>query len=237
MTPTPRATAETATARTPRPSHIADAAESPYVREHGYAERYRDERFTRASGPRTHHREAAAIALLLRAAGPRPGAWLDVPAGAGRLSDLLPQPVVQVDRDPRMLRAAPTRAGRARVCASALRLPFADGAFAGVLCMRLLQHLAQPGERAQVLAELARVSRGPVVFSYFERGSLQHWRRALRRALGKTRSGRMSVSWRVLREDLAAAGLQPLRRLPLRRWVSDQVLVLAAAIGRTPRVG
>jgi len=204
---------------------------SVYRREPGYAVRYRDRRFRTGHGPATHRRELAAIAALLRRAGVGNGPWLDVPSGAGRLSDACPQPVVQVDRDLAMLRACAPQPGRFQVRACATHLPFADGAFAGVLCLRLLQHLAPAAERIRVLAELARVSRGPVLFSYFDALSLQHWRRQLRRAFGKPRSGRSSVRWPELRQQLESAGLRPIARRPLRRWVSEQTLVLAVRIG------
>lgn len=170
------------------------------------------------------------IGALLARADTMSGPWLDVPAGAGRLSDACPQPVVQVDRDLVMLRACQARPERPRVCASALHLPFADGSFAGVLCLRLLQHIAPANERTRVLAELARVSRGPVLFSYFDAATLQHWRRKLRRALGKTHSGRCAVRWPTLRAELAAVGLRPLVRRPLQRFVSEQTLVLASRV-------
>lgn len=198
----------------------------PYRREVGYAERYRDARFASGSGPRTHAREVAALRRLLAEAA-APGCWLDVPSGAGRLSPLLGDQVMQVDRDYAMLRACPRATGHRRACASALHLPFADASFAGVLCMRLLQHLPDAATRQRTFAELARVSRGPVLFSYFEARSVTAWRRQLRRALGKHRSGRHAVAWATLRSDLAAAGLRPVRRLPLLRWLSEQTLVLA----------
>lgn len=209
----------------------APARETPYVREPGYAERYRDKRFTTGTGGRTHRRELDLIRRLLAARGAGAGPWLDVPAGAGRLSDICPQPVVQVDRDRLMLLACPPRAERRRVCATALHLPFADRTFAGVLCLRLVHHIADRDERIRLLAELARVTQGPVLFSYFEARSLQHWRRQLARALGKTRSGRCALGWRALRRDLAAAGLAPVVRAPLRRWISEQTLVLATRRG------
>lgn len=208
----------------------AEVEETPYRREPGYALRYRDRRFAAGSGPTTHRRESAALAMLLRDCPPDAGPWLDVPSGAGRLTPLLPGRVVQVDRDAAMLRACPADAARARACASALHLPFADRSFAGVLCMRLLQHLPTQGERERVLGELARVSRGPVLFSYFEACSLPALRRRVRRSFGKTRSGRSAVAWRELRASLAAAGLRPVRRIPLLRWLSEQTLVLATRL-------
>lgn len=183
-----------------------------YVREPGYAERYRDRRFTEGSGPRTHRRELAALVELLHGRPIITGPWLDVPCGAGRFSDVLPQPVVQVDRDRAMLLACPPRNGRPRACASAARLPFADATFSGVLCLRLFQHLGGPGERARVLAELARVTRGLVLFSYFEAWSAQHLRRVVRGRLGRRPSGRSAVPWSTV------------------RFFSEQTLVLAERV-------
>lgn len=199
-------------------------AETPYEREVGYAERYRDHRFQSGHGPHTDRRERAALRALLRLADCSPGPWLDAPSGAGRLSDELPGPVVQLDRDPRMLQAAgPTRQ---RACGSVHALPFADGVFAGVLCHRLLQHIPTAVERVDILRELARVCRGPIVVSFFDARSLQHARRVLRRAFGKPRSGRAAVSRSTFLRELRAAGLQPLAVRALRRFVAEQTLVL-----------
>jgi SAM-dependent methyltransferase len=202
----------------------AGARENTYVRAPGYAARYRDLRFARASGPRTHAREMAAIAHCLAAAGDLHGPWLDMPCGTGRASGLLPQPVVQVDRDLAMLRAIEGPAA-SRVCASGLRLPFADATFHGVLCLRLLQHLPLDARRT-VLAELARVARSYVLFSYFDARTVQHWRRVVRRALGKTRSGRVAVAWPQLRAELTELRLRVLARRALLPWLSEQTLVL-----------
>lgn len=200
-------------------------AETPYEREPGYASRYRDRRFREGTGAATHRRECRAIARLLQCATVPPGVWLDVPSGTGRLTHLLPAPAVRVDRDLSMLQAADDRLPR--VQASASRLPFRDRAFAGVLCMRLLQHVPPRDERRAILRELARVSAGPVLVSFFDAASLQHLRRRLRVALGGRRSARVAVRLRVLREDLAAAGLRIVRVASLRRWFSEQRLLLA----------
>ena len=203
---------------------VRGVTETPYRREPGYAERYRDRRFHAGSGAGTDHRERAALHALLRMATPAPGPWLDAPAGAGRLSAELPGPVVQLDRDFAMLTAAGP--GRPRVCASVHALPFADDAFAGILCHRLLQHIPSAAERQRILRELARCCRGPIVVSFFDACSLQHLRRLLRRCTGKPRSGRSAVSRRAFLRECRAAGLRPLAVHALRRFVAEQSLVL-----------
>lgn len=209
----------------PRPE--APRNETAYVREPGYAQRYRDARFRTGSGPRTDQRERRAIQKLLRGCEPGDGPWLDVPCGAGRLSDLLPGPIVQVDRDPAMVRAVAAR-DTTRICASAHALPFADDTFAGTLCMRLFQHLPGGEERVRVLSELRRVTRGPIVLSFFHAASFQHARRVVSRRLRrKPVSGRSAVTLRRFFAELQRAGLRPVRCAPLLPFLSDQWIVLA----------
>ena len=212
----------------------ADDPETDYEREPGYADRYRDHRFDAGTGTghRTNAREVKAIEDLLElcrgqtSASPQPnGLWLDVPCGAGRLSGLLPGRVVLVDRDENMVRAADEF--RARICASIHRLPFGDDSFDGALCMRLLHHIPSSEERRRILDELRRVTRGPVILSFFHSVSLQNLRRQIGRSLGRRRTGRCAVRWRVLREDLCATGFEVVATRPLARFVSEQWVVLA----------
>jgi hypothetical protein len=201
--------------------------ETPYEREPGYAHRYRDRRFREGSGARTDRRERRALQALLARCEAGPGPWLDAPAGAGRMSAMLPGPAVLVDRAREMLAAAGP--DRPRACASVHALPFGDRAFAGVLCHRLLQHIATPVERIDILRELRRVSAGPVVVSFFDACSLQHLRRLLRRRFGKRRSGRSAVRIGAFLAECREAGLEPVALRPLRRFVAEQVLVLLRA--------
>lgn len=198
--------------------------ETPYLRERGYAERYRDERFRSGSGGATDRRERELLRALLAAVPPGVGPWLDAPCGAGRLTGELPGPCVQVDRDPAMVRACGGDHGR--VCASVHALPFRDGAFAGSVCHRLLQHIPTRVERIAILRELARVTRGPVVVSFFDACSLQHLRRVVRRGLGRRRSGRCAVGRRAFLAELREAGLNPVAVRALHRFVAEQTLVL-----------
>ncbi|MEO6595649.1 MAG: class I SAM-dependent methyltransferase [Planctomycetota bacterium] len=198
--------------------------ETPYPREPGYAQRYRDQRFRSGSGEGTDRRERSVLRNLLAAGQPAPGPWLDAPCGAGRMTDELPGPCVQVDRDPNMVRACSN--GHARACASVHALPFADRAFAGVLCHRLLQHIPTRVERIAILRELARVTRGPIVVSFFDACSLQHLRRLLRRCLGKRRSSRTAVTRHAFLAELRDAGLLPVAVRALQRFIAEQTLVL-----------
>lgn len=203
--------------------------ETEYTREPGYAERYRDRRFRTGHGAGTDRRERTALRHLLARARWDAGPWLDVPSGAGRMSSELPGPTVQVDRDPQMVLAC--GGNRLRVCGSVHALPFRDHAFAGALCCRLLQHITTPVERIAILRELARVTRGPIVVSFFDACSLQHLRRQLRRHLGKNRSGRGAVRRGVFLAEVRAAGLRPVAVRALRRFLAEQTFVLCEPAG------
>jgi ubiquinone/menaquinone biosynthesis C-methylase UbiE len=144
--------------------------------------------------------------------------------GAGRLSELLPQPVVLLDRDMAMLETCNSKL--ARVNGRALQLPFADNSFCGALCMRLLQHIPGHQERSAILRELARVTDGPIIVSFFHSLSLQHGRRLLARLLGKPRTGRSAISLGQFARDLQAAGLRQIESRALSPYVSEQRLVL-----------
>jgi len=200
--------------------------ETPYVRAEGYARRYRDQRFTSGTGPRTHRREVAIIRRLISRSGATGGTWLDLPSGAGRLTHLLPGEAWQLDRNPEMLQVCERRSRQ--VCASSLAVPFADGAFDGALCMRLMQHLPTSAERVGCLAELRRVTRGPVIVSHFHTVSAQHLRRRIRRRLGRP-SRRVATSGRQFRSELADAGLRFDSAIPLLRFLSEEWVVLAWA--------
>lgn len=203
---------------------VPSVSETPYEREPGYAERYRDRRFREGSGSATDRRERRLLRDLLARTSWTAGPWLDAPCGAGRMSDELPGPTVQVDRDKAMVAAC--GAGRPRACASVHGLPFADATFAGALCHRLLQHIATPVERITILRELARVTKGPIVVSFFDACSLQHLRRCVRRRFGKTRSGRSAVPRGAFLRELLTAGLRPVAIRTRCRFLSEQTLVL-----------
>jgi ubiquinone/menaquinone biosynthesis C-methylase UbiE len=199
-------------------------AETAYRRAPGYAQHYQQERFSTGSGKGTLARERRALQALLNRAAAGPGSWLDMPCGTGRLSGMLPQPTVLVDRDMAMLQLCSPDSARLR--ARALALPFADDSFAGALCMRLLHHIPEQEERSAILRELGRVTNGPIIVSFFHSFSLQHGRRVLARLFGKPRSGRSAISLSQFARDLQRANLQQVASHALNPFISEQRLVL-----------
>lgn len=141
----------------------------------------------RWSSERQRQRDPRRIAALLAEhLAARPGTFpgavlLDVPCGTGRLRAALTRHghYVGLDVSPAMLAAARTDGarGQALLLGEAQRLPFRDASFDAVVCCRLLHHLAERAALERVVAELVRVSRGLVIASFWDAGSLPAWRR------------------------------------------------------------
>ncbi|MFN7975764.1 MAG: class I SAM-dependent methyltransferase [Acidobacteriota bacterium] len=119
---------------------------------------------------------------------------LDVPCGYGRLL------AVARGRTPHAIGAdlSLAQARLARHSAPATvgdlmtGLPFADETFDVVLCARLLHHIQDVEGRDRIFRELARVTRGYVLLSYYHPLLLWRWQRRLvnlrARAWGKSRA-------------------------------------------------
>jgi SAM-dependent methyltransferase len=203
------------------------------------AANYRDRRFGRSRhGRGVDAAERRIVAEVVAGLGIR-GPVLDAPCGAGRLLPLLGaegRACVGADVSPEMLALARRVAAEARLAcgclaADARRLPFADGRFELALSMRLLHRVRQPEERVAVLRELARVSRGWVLFSFYNRRSWRGLRDRLRgRYAGETRA--------AIRREAAAAGMAPPRFLPVGPLARQTLALCAvAAQGPGPRGG
>jgi SAM-dependent methyltransferase len=205
---------------------------------------YEARRFAGFLGRRKHARdEGLVLELLGDAAGP----ILDLASGTGRfLPDLARagRRVVACDLSAAMLRAGMSRApedpmspvgpGSAvgpieRIQASADALPFADGAFGAALAMRFLFHVEDEGLRLSMLAELARVTRGPVVGEVRYRWTGKQAGRFLRSHVGLARRWRPAGDRRALEEELRSAGLVLERLVPKSRLFSDKALFRAHA--------
>lgn len=190
------------------------------------ADRYEARRF---AGPlqRLKHRHDAALVVALLGRVPGVRTVLDLPVGTGRLLPELRAAgyrVTGVDRSLEMLRAGRrTRPEEpaALVQADAARLPFPDGSFDAVVCLRFLFHL-QPEERHGALLEMARVAgTGVVVGQLPWAGSVKHRARRLR-----GRGARLALDRRAIADELAAAGLELAVLRPVSRFFSDKILFL-----------
>lgn len=191
-------------------------------------------------GKGRHRREERCVAAAL-AELPAGGRVLDLPCGTGRMFPLLTSlgfDVVGADLSTSMLEVARDDAERPAGSGRVLEIrevdvfdtPFEDGEFDAVLCNRFLHHLEDSERRVAALRELRRVSRGPVVASFFCSQSYDGLRARMKHRRSEHRSDRHSIRFDAFRRDLAASGLRVVRVHRALSWISQQWYVVAAAI-------
>lgn len=163
---------------------------------------------------------------------------LDLPCGSGRLTSLLLEHgyrVLAADSSQGMVSRArhnwlqrQTQTGACHTAVShftcdvmATGLP--DASVDAVICNRLLHHFTEAETRRQALRELARVTNGPIIVSFFNSFALdavkfhiKHWLR------GTTPQDRIPISLAQFRADVQAAGLTVTQLLPTRWGISPQ---------------
>lgn len=193
----------------------------------GDGERYAKARF---ASERSAGRDPRLVERLLRrhAKGIQLDRILDVPCGAGRLQTSLARlgPVTAVDVSMSMLSArAQVPGAQDGVQGSAWQLPLASNSFDLVVSCRLLHHIAEDAERAAVMAELVRVSRGLVLASFWDAASWHALRR--RRGLRRARhpDARIAIPRRLLAAQFEAAGAEVLGYAHSLRLISPQAWV------------
>lgn len=155
---------------------------------------------------------------------------LDAPCGCGRLFPLVRERferVVEADWSfdmVRQARANHTAAGFSGmggfVRLTALDLPFPDRTFDLVFSVRLSHHIRLPEERLRYMREVLRVSRGAVVFTYFDHHSVKaRMRRAYVRLTARKRE-KWTIRTDDVREIAAEAGFRLVRAVPISRLFS-----------------
>lgn len=150
---------------------------------------------------------------------------LDLACGTGRLLDVLLASGFRVtcaDASAHMVRAARRRWEELRsgehVAADepafsvrdVMQTGFSDREFDAVICNRLFHHLWETEVRIRALRELRRISRGPVIVSFFNAFSLGSVRFRLKHALRRSvpQDRKPIPAWAFL-NDLRRAGLTP----------------------------
>ena len=158
-------------------------------------------------------------------------AWaLDLPCGYGRLYPQIrrfARRVLEADWSAPLLDVARKRQAETSnglpadgyVRATALSLPFADRTFDLVLSVRLSHHIRDRAERIAHIRELLRVSRGYVLFTYFDQDSWKNRMRELRRRFQPKRA-----KWALRRAEVRSvcrqAGFDEVGSFPLVRVLS-----------------
>ena len=208
----------------------------------GYLSAEAVEKYARRSR-RRNAAEARLLDRLLEDAPPpgkvRPTA-LDAPCGAGRLAADLKEKgweVTVLDISTAMLlRGRGDGRTAAAVAGEMERLPFREGAFDLVVCWRFFHHLPTRGLRVAVLAELARVSRGWVILSFFHPLSLHNAARRLRGMFSGRKGNRFPCSRAFLAREARGLGLLPRRWIAQGPCLRDLGAVLFEKVeGRPPR--
>ncbi|MDD5704831.1 MAG: class I SAM-dependent methyltransferase [Kiritimatiellae bacterium] len=161
------------------------------------------------------------------------GRLLDIPCGTGRFSWHFSRAGWQttaVDCSEQMLAAA-RRAGAASEAnapafaqGDVFRLPYPDRHFDVAVCVRLF-NLLERDDRLAALRELARVSK-TVVASYYHPYTLKSASRWIRYRLGLRHAPGRRLTMRALKEEIAASGLVPQRRLWVAPLFSEEWLVV-----------
>lgn len=182
---------------------------------------------------RTHRRELRCIFTGLAGLAPA-SEVLDLPCGTGRLLPALTARgfhVTSADSSQHMLDQAKGCAARHGlstaadrfVLADVLHLPFDDDQFDAVICNRLFHHFRETEVRRHALGELRRVSRGPVVVSFFCNSSIDallfHCKNALRY---RKATDRIPIARSAFESDAVAAGYKVRRWLATRPGISKQ---------------
>jgi SAM-dependent methyltransferase len=180
----------------------------------------------------THRRELRCIQSLL-AGVPAGARVLDLPCGAGRLLPFLVASgyrVYAADSSIHMIDRARELAQDRGLAATVefgvedvLNTSFGDDTFDAVICNRLFHHFFESSVRIAALRELARISRGPIVMSFFCSRSVSSAAFLLRNRLRQEpATDRVPISFRTMSADIAAAGLTVERRLATKPLLGKQ---------------
>lgn len=166
----------------------------------------------------SHIREVRCLCRALRRV-PKGARVLDLPCGTGRLLPTLAQlgyEVTAADSSPHMLKEARAYAAKQGVSipsdryivANALATGLSADAFDATVCNRLFHHFHEPQVRQDALRELRRITRGPIIVSFFNArtflGQVSRFRNRLRR---RPQTDRLPIMPGTFAHDAQLAGL------------------------------
>lgn len=191
------------------------------------AQKYAEKRYATPDQRHVHQKESQAVLKLLKELRFRD--VLDVPCGYGRFTRLfldLGAQVVCADLSREMLEVARKRLFPFKpaplVVADIRALPFDQGSFDLVFCMRLLQHMEKSEDRMAALAEMARVTRRWVLVSFYRTNP---WHRLVRGLRGMESRITM-IPEDTFREEARAARLRVVRLIKPLGFYHAQTLAL-----------
>jgi SAM-dependent methyltransferase len=178
------------------------------------------------------------IRTLHESIGPGPLTVLDLPCGSGRLMGPMMARryrVVGSDLSWEMLQEGRRRLGAEHgllglVRSDVRRLPFRDGAFDMVVCMRFLYYF-ETLERIRLLREMSRVARRYLLLQYRVRSTFPAflWRVRYRAGITSRDRSRRCLAVSEIRREVEKAGpLRIVRVRPVSIWFSDRAYILCA---------
>ena len=167
---------------------------------------------------------------------PKGGTILDLPCGTGRLAEALLDDgftIVGADISPAMLEVAKRRLARFGDRFSTLVSDVKELArsqpksFDSALCARVLMHFPVE-EQIEFLGAVARLSRGPVVFTQSLNTPYHRSRRNVKKLLGDTHTpANFPITEAQLKQLLKGANLVEKFRLRPMALVTEQIIVFA----------
>lgn len=172
--------------------------------------------------------ERRAVERALERAGVKDGLILDVPCGAGRLTEVLApfaRRIVSADYSPTMVKVHKRRHGDRHpdaLVADSFRLPFRDRTFDVVYSARLSHHIGDEALRLAYLREVLRVAKGWTIVTIFDSRSLKNVLRNIRRVFNKKRP-KNTLSREQVVDVASAAGFSVVDAIPLSRLASGHV--------------
>jgi len=200
------------------------------------AQGYERTRFSGILGRIKLGRDRLLVSRALRELG-RVGWLLDLPSGTGRFTPLLEkgaERLVSADISLEMMgvaaRSRPSPSVSFVQC-SVEELPFRDSSFDLTFTMRFLLHLP-PGLRQIALCELARVSKGWVLFDCLMEGGPKGWLRHFRKRGRSEGKSKKRMGKEELMGLLHLSGLQIHRIYHPSRFFSEKWMILCKKEGK-----
>lgn len=161
---------------------------------------------------------------------------LDLPCGSGRLTKILLSSgynVTAADVSPVMLKIAERNINIYRFeekiqsqevqfrMVDIRNTGFNDNEFDGVICYRLFHHFSDADTRKKAMAELQRISQGPVIISFFNSFSLSASLRKLKYFMKRMPiTDRVAIKMSLFLNELKSQGMRPVDTIPIRWGVS-----------------
>jgi SAM-dependent methyltransferase len=195
-------------------------------------------------GTRSHRREEKCLDACLDSL-PAGSLILDLPCGTGRLLPHLHSrgfTICAADSSRHMLDRARELATRNQFEAKIdfrvedlLATSFADRSVDAVICNRLFHHFTEPDTRIRAFKELARVSRGPIVVSFFCSRSLSSQLFLFRNRWRRTpHTDRLPIPLATIAAEANLAGLHVRQSMASKPIFGKQWYLVLSPLAKAP---